>query len=311
MKTAALAATSKPATPLMMVPFREVRHFQPEDSLYYEPIKVRGQQYEWTIPAHRHEGLHQFQLLTQGSAVATLDGEQIEMRAPTALMVVPGVVHGFVYERASVGQQITVPTESLRSWLEAAPALAAQLSQSIHVPPDRIGGDLDECEELFALLAREFALGRPGRAEALNAHALLLALWFLRHDAGGHSGLRQQVLRDTLVRRYRVLLEQNFRSQRPVQFYAVALGITADHLSRSCRATTGEGALDLMHGRVALEARRLLAYTPGSVTEVARELGYEDPGHFSRFFSKAVGQAPSAYREAVARGLATAPGLDK
>ena len=295
----------------MMVPFREVRHFQPEDSLYYEPIKVRGQQYEWTIPAHRHEGLHQFQLLTQGSALATLDGEQLELRAPAALMVSPGVVHGFVYERSSVGQQVTVPTESLRSWLGTAPALDAQLRQSIHVPPDRIGGDLEECKDLFASLAREFAQSRPGRAEALNAHALLLALWFLRHDAGDRSGPRQAALRDTLVRRYRVLLEQNFRSQRPVQFYAQALGITADHLSRSCRATTGEGALDLMHDRVVLEARRLLAYTQGPVTEVARELGFEDPGHFSRFFSKAVGQAPTAYRDAVARGLATAPGLAK
>ena len=307
MKTAKL----KPAAPLLMVPFREVRHFQPGDSLYYEPINVRGQEHEWTIPAHRHEGLHQFQLLTQGSALATLDGEQIEMQAPTALMVAPGVVHGFVYERDSAGQQLTVPTESLRAWLGTAPSLEAQLRLSIHVAQDDVGSGLCECEELFVLLAREFAQSRPGRAEALNAHALVLALWFLRHDASGRSGLRQQALRDTLVRRYRVLLEQNFRSQRPVQFYAQALGITADHLSRSCRATTGEGALDLMHERVALEARRLLAYTQGSVSEVARELGYEDPGHFSRFFSKAVGQAPSAYRDAVAQGLATAPGPAK
>ena len=311
MKTAALAATLKPATPLMMVPFREVRHFQPEDSLYYEPINVRGQQHDWTIPAHRHEGLHQFQLLTQGSALATLDGGQIEMRAPAALMVAPGVVHGFVYERSSVGQQVTVPTESLRAWLGTALTLDAQLRLCIHVARSSTGGGLDECEALFASLAQEFAQSRPGRAEALNAHALVLALWFLRHEAGDRCGLRQQALRDTLVRRYRALLEHNFRQQRPVQFYAQALGITADHLSRTCRATTGEGALDLMHARVVLEARRLLVHTQDPVTHVARELGFDDPGHFSRFFSKAVGQPPSAYRDAVALGLATAPGLAK
>ncbi len=295
----------------MMVPFREVRHFQPEDALYYEPIKVRGQQYEWTIPAHRHEGLHQFQLLTEGSAEANLDGEPIEMRAPTALMVAPGVVHGFVYERGSVGQQITVPTDSLRSWLHTAPGLSAPLSQSIHVAAERIGGDLDECESLFALLAQEFAQRRPGRAEALNAQALLLALWFLRQDAGGHAGLRQQALRDTLVRRYRALLEQNFRSQRTLQFYAKALDITADHLSRTCRAVTGDSALELLHDRVALEARRLLVHTPASVIDIAHQLGFEDPGHFSRFFSKSVGQAPTAYRDAISRGLAAAPALAK
>ena len=294
---------------MLMVPFREVRHFQPEDSLYCESINVRGQQYEWTIPAHRHEGLHQFQLLTHGSALATLDGEPLEMRAPTALMVAPGVVHSFVYERDSAGQQVTVPTQSLRAWLAAAPALEGQLHRSIHVTRDDIGSGIDECEELFALLTREFNLGRPGRAAALNAHALVLALWFLRHDAHGSSGQNKRALRDTLVQRYRVMLEKNFHHQRPVQFYAEALGITADHLSRACRATAGQGALQLMHDRVALEARRLLAYTQGSVTDIARELGFDDPGHFSRFFAKAVGKAPSLYRSAVVSGLASAPGL--
>ena len=260
--------------------------------------------------------MHQFQLLTQGAALATLDGGQIEMRAPAALMVAPGVVHGFVYERQSAGQQVTVPTASLRAGLGTALTLDAQLGLCIHVAASSSnigseGGDLDQCEALFGLLAREFAQSRRDRAEALNAHALLLALWFLRHEADDRSGAHHQALRDTLVRRYRALLEQHFRQQRPVQFYAQALGITADHLSRSCRATTGEGALDLMHARVVLEARRLLAHTPGPVTQVARELGFEDPGHFSRFFSKAVGQPPSAYRDAVALGLATAPGSPK
>ena len=291
-----------------MVPFKEVRHFQPEDSLYWEPINVRGQQYGWTIPAHQHAGLQQFQLLTQGSAVATLDGGQVEMQAPAALMVAPGVVHGFVYERSSVGQQVTVPTESLRSWLGAAPVLDAQLRRSIHVQRSSIGGDLDACGQLFALLAREFAQSRPGRAEALNAHALLLALWFVRHAAIADSSRHAQPLRDTLVQRYRALLEQHFRQQRPLAFYANALGITADHLSRTCRATTGENALALMHDRVALEARRLLAYTAGSVIDIAHGLGFEDPGHFSRFFSKRLGQSPSAYRIAIANGLVRAPG---
>ena len=114
--------------------------------------------------------------------------------------------------------------------------------------------------------------------------------------------------RDALVQRYRALLEQHFRQQQPLAFYADGLAITADHLSRTCRATTGENALTLMHDRVALEARRLLAYTPGSVIDIAQALGFEDPGHFSRFFSKRIGQSPSAYRNAIANGLVRAPG---
>ena len=296
------------AAPLLMIPFREVRHFQPDDALHYESIHVRAQLHEWTIPAHRHDGLHQFQLLSHGSVLTTLDGEPVQLRAPAALMVAPGVVHGFVYERDSVGQQATVPTATLRASLGSAPALEAQLRQSILVPGSAAADTLAECAELFGLLAREFAQSRPGRAEALNAHALVLALWFLRHATTAPASLRQQVLRDTLVQRYRALLERHFRQQRPLGFYADALAITADHLSRTCRASTGENALALLHDRVALEARRLLAYTPGSVIDIAHALGFEDPGHFSRFFSKRLGQSPSSYRDAIANGVVRAPG---
>jgi AraC family transcriptional regulator, transcriptional activator of pobA len=296
----------KTAPPLLLVPFREVRHDQPDDVLYYEPINVRARLHQWTIPAHRHEGLHQFQFLAQGSVQATLDGEPCALKAPMALMVPPGVVHGFVYERDSGGHQVTLPSGSLRAYFAHAPALLEQLAQPILV--SAMAGDAAACAGIFDALAAEFAAGHPGRAEALQGHAMLLALWFLRREAAALAPLRRQALRDTLLQRYRALLEQHVRQQEPVTFYAARLGVTADHLSRVCRATAGISALDLMHERLLLEARRLLVYTPAPVVDVARELGFDDPGYFSRFFSKLTGQSPSAYRAAVAQGNGLSPG---
>ncbi|MEY2953268.1 MAG: hypothetical protein RLZZ401_1355 [Pseudomonadota bacterium] len=293
--------------PLLMVPFREVRHFQPDDCLHCEPIHVRGKLHQWTIPAHRHQELHQFQLLSRGAVEATLDGERHQFPAPAAIMVAPGVVHGFVYDRDSIGQQVTVPSASLKTFLGPSATLAASLSRTILISNEDMRGHLEECESLFTLLAHEFSSDRPGRAEALQAHAVLLALWFLRHQAAPRATLRSQALRDTLVQRYRQLLETHFRTHRPVGFYAEALGVTADHLSRTCRATTGVGALDLMHDRVVLEARRLLAYTPASVADIAGELGFDDPAYFSRFFTKITGYAPSSYRQVLAQGQALMP----
>ena len=199
----------------------------------------------------------------------------------------------------------------MQAALGSASNLDLRLRVSIRVTQDGNGGDFDECAALFDLLVREFGNSRPGRAEALNAHAVLLALWFLRHDANTGPGQQQPAVRDTLVQRFRLLLEQNYRDARPVHFYAEALGITSDHLSRTCRASTGSGALDLMRDRVVLEARRLLAYTPETIAGIARELGFEDPGHFSRFFANAVGQPPSIYRRAVFSGFAGAPAVSK
>ncbi len=297
----------KTSSPLLLVPFREVRHDQPDDVLHYEPINVRARLHQWTIPAHRHEGLHQFQLLLRGSVQATLDGAPQVLYAPMALMVSPGVVHGFVYEQDSAGHQVTLPTEALRGYFAHAPALLERLARPILVAAPEMASHAALCEGLFDALASEFQAHQAGRAEALHGHAILLALWFLRQDATTLAPSRRQALRDTLPQRYRLLLEQHIRMQEPVSFYAGKLGVTADHLSRVCRATTGTSALEILHERVVLEARRLLVYTPAPVVAVARELGFDDPGYFSRFFSKLTGQSPSAYRAAVAQGNGLRP----
>lgn len=290
---------------LLMVPFREVRHFQPDDCLHYEPIGVRGKLHEWKIPVHRHEELHQFELLERGAVVATIDGIRHELTAPAAWMVAPGVMHGFAYEPDSAGHKVTVPTALLQRVPAPAPG-SARLGRPIVLRKSDIA-DVGELRELFAQLAREFRGRRSGRAEALHAHAILLGLWFMRHEGAASAISPRQVLADTLVQRFRSLVESHFREHWPVRDYAAALGVTPDHLSRCCRAITGVGALDVMHERLVLEARRLLAYTPAAVHEIADQLGFDDPGYFSRLFTKRSGQSPSAYRVAIADGLGVPP----
>jgi AraC family transcriptional activator of pobA len=51
----------------------------------------------------------------------------------------------------------------------------------------------------------------------------------------------------------------------------------------------------------------MLAHVDLTVADVAERLGFDDVGYFSRFFKVATGSAPSAYREALAVGLAAAP----
>lgn len=295
------------ASPLLVVPFSEVQHYQPDDCLHYESIGVRGQEHHWTIPAHRHEGLHQFQLLTHGAIQGTLDGVQHVLRAPVALLVAPGTVHGFVYEPHSAGCQVTVPSTALRQLTAHAPALAQRLQQTLVLGGASEPADLSAGQRLFDLLGDEFQQTRVGRAEALQSWVLLLALWFVRHEGASAEAAPRQSQRDALLQRYLALVERNFRVPQSLGFYAEALGVTADHLSRVCRNLSGQSALELLHERQVLEARRLLAYTQASVTTIAEQLGFQDTAYFSRFFKAAQGCAPSDYRRGVVEGLLGVP----
>ena len=90
---------------------------------------------------------------------------------------------------------------------------------------------------------------------------------------------------------------------RYAKAYADALGVTPDHLSRTCRKTMSKPALQVLQDRLMLEARRLLAYTPMPVAEVADQLGYADPAYFTKSFARSVGHTPSEYRALVAQGV--------
>jgi AraC family transcriptional activator of pobA len=290
------------ASPLLLVPFREVRHDQPDDCLHYESVAVRGAEMDWTIPAHRHEGLHQFQFLAHGSVRGTIDGQDFEAQAPVMLLLAPGSVHGFTYTPDAVGHQVTLPTTTLRQLLGGSTLVDDELGTSC-VLPRLEGGDETECANLFAQVAREFRAQHPGRVHALLASATLLAVQYLRRRGEHFKRERGQGERDVLVKRYLALVEQHYREHQPLSFYALALGVTPDHLSRTCRHVARQSALQILHERLMLEARRLLAYSSLSVAQVAQQLGYDDAAYFSKFFSRAVGNTPSEYRALVASGV--------
>ena len=296
-----------PASSILTVPFREVRHFQPDDCLHYEPIQVRGHMHRWAIPTHSHEALHQFELLEQGSVVATIDSVSYTLVAPAAWMVSPGTMHGFVFERDSAGHVVSVPSAMLQPVFARLPRLEGRLRRPIVVRTRNIGAHAGELRELFAKLAVEFHGHQAGRAEALLAHAVLLGLWFARRNAATTGESQHRSTADVLVQRFRTQLESRFRSRWTVADHAAALGVTPDHLSRRCRAVTGLGARDVVHERLMLEARRMLAYTTGSVSDIAHQLGFDDPAYFSRLFAKRCGQSPSSYREVVGEGLNVPP----
>jgi AraC family transcriptional activator of pobA len=304
-----LSGLKEPPMPasVLVIPYREVRHLQPDDCLHWEPIEYRGRLNGWNVPPHCHEALHQFNFLESGTVEATFDGTVLTLAAPAVWMVAPGVMHGLDYAPESTGQVVSLPAPALREALRLSPALAVRLSGALVADPAFVAREAGELRDLFGKIAREFGAARPGRAEALQAHAALLALWFARCEGAAPDAQASRRVQDALVDRFRALLEAKFCEHWPVRAYAAALHVSADHLSRRCRAVTGLSALELIQERLLLEARRLLAYTDRTVAQIAHALGFEDPAYFSRVFAKQAGESPVAYRAAIAQGVKAAP----
>jgi AraC-like DNA-binding protein len=102
-----------------------------------------------------------------------------------------------------------------------------------------------------------------------------------------------------LVRHFNLLVENHYRAQHEVKFYAAQLHKSPKTLANTFALYSQKTPLQIIQERLSLEARRLLYYTDMSGKEIAYELGFEDAAHFSRFFKNQIGQTPTAFKESI------------
>ena len=103
-----------------------------------------------------------------------------------------------------------------------------------------------------------------------------------------------------IVRHYNFLVEQNFRKQHQVKFYAEQLNKSPKTLSNVFALYNHKSPLAIIQERIVQEAKRLLIYTDKPAKEIGYYLGFEEAGHFGKFFKKQTGVSPSEFKNATA-----------
>lgn len=99
------------------------------------------------------------------------------------------------------------------------------------------------------------------------------------------------------IRRFNFLVDIHFRTKRKVADYAELLHKSPKTLSNLFAIYNQKSPQQIILERIALEAKRLINFTDKQNQEIAYELGFNDPAHFSRFFKKMTQMTPSDYRE--------------
>jgi AraC-like DNA-binding protein len=92
-------------------------------------------------------------------------------------------------------------------------------------------------------------------------------------------------------------LQQNYAQRLTRQQMAKAVGVSEDYLGRIFLQELGLSPMEYLNRYRIKEAKVLLRHTITSVTDVASQVGFDDPAYFSRAFRKQVGVSPRAYRK--------------
>lgn len=89
------------------------------------------------------------------------------------------------------------------------------------------------------------------------------------------------------------LLDENYKYEKEVAFYAGKLFMTSSYLNKLCKRQWGTSAKKTIDNRITLEATRLLLSSKKiAIREIAGQLGFSNVSNFSRFFKSRTGYSP-------------------
>lgn len=98
---------------------------------------------------------------------------------------------------------------------------------------------------------------------------------------------------------FKLMVEEQFMEQPAIQAIAGSLSLTTNSLYNIVKHYAGVSPKEFIINRLMVEAQRRLYYSETSVKELAYELGFSDPGYFSRLFRKFTGRSTTQFMKEV------------
>lgn len=154
----------------------------------------------------------------------------------------------------------------------------------------------------FEALLTEYQAGAaPGlghRYAGPIQYAKLLALLYRCRSVYDvlEESTRHQSAGARLTHRFVQALANHFLHKRTVEEYAALLAVTPNHLNESVKRHTGRTAYRHIADKLLQEARNLIRHTPADLSEIAYQLNFSGPAHFTKFFKKHTGLTPGEFR---------------
>ncbi|WP_217196104.1 helix-turn-helix domain-containing protein [Streptomyces buecherae] len=265
-----------------------------------------------TFP-HRHT-FYELLYVTSGTGTHVIEQVPWRLRPPHLCVIAPGQVHYWAGVRDLQGWVVLFTDDFLLAHPEDRAALR-RLAERPWLHPDP--GTAPALAALISDMGREFRDREDGFITVLRSYLHVLVVRAQRLP-GALPPEEETVGRSTAVaRQFAQLLTMHTRSggtalsPRPagggsgggraavratVGAYAVRIGVSVGYLTEAVKRTTGRTPGQLIREAEIREAKRLLAATGLTVSQVAREVGFADPAYFCRFFRRETGLSPGDFR---------------
>ena len=255
---------------------------------------------EHNLMPHLHDFYSIF-WIESGEATHATEFVEYSLKADTILFVPPGLKHRMYIDSSVGGTYILFNEEFIRyNQKNHVPLKEYRLFNNpdfkslITVLPER----RDKLLNITNLIFDELRTSDDYSQEiVLNLLHLFLLESRRIFDQQNQAGIEKQAeTPDSTIIQFKLLIENNFQTQKNVSSYAEMMNINPSCLNEMAKRTTGITAGELIRNRVIDETKKLLYSSSMSGKEIAFQLGFDDPAYFSRFFRKYTGLTLKEFR---------------
>lgn len=264
-------------------------------------LAAKGKKSYDTNVVHRHTFYELFFFLA-GKGSHEIDFKKFTLEAGTLHFVAPGQIHKLSLNGVS-GFVICFTEDFLILKPNENVGEVFPFFDSLQSPFFKLNKSQSAEIKLLVNAANHEFNQQPIQNADLLRHYLSIILIKLKiyHAGTLTANIKQQASKNQKVAAFKTLINKHYLNHLQVAEYARQLSLTPNHLNALCKQHEGRTAIELIHQRLTLEAKRLLYATDLSVKEIAFRLRYEDTGYFNRFFKSQLNLTPVQYRRSIVK----------
>lgn len=249
--------------------------------------------YDSTL-AHRHN-YFEFFVFEKGGGIHFIDFEEIPILSNSIHIVAPGQVHQVARDLTSSGYVFLFELDHFSNELLLEDFLFNHICMDVHEVKPNYVFPLKFKNQIVPVAKKswiEYNSNEAYNFQLVKNQLAELVLYCLRTS---NFNRQMDIGQHGLYIEFRKKLKEQFKHLKKVKEYANLLAVSEKNLNEIVQQRTGETASSIIYKQLILESKRLLNAGQTS-KEIAYELNFSDPSHFSKFFKSQTNQSPSEFR---------------
>ena len=234
-------------------------------------------------------------ICTAGHCTLKINLQTYEIESPMLVTLMPGQIIESIDQSVNFDGHTIVLSKRFIDMLNL-PGWQQQYMTLYNNPVNEIPADALRHMQIFYTILHKAASDEENPFRLQVIENLIRVFYY-----GGVSKFRKidkdaTPYKNSIVERFMELVQEHYREERLIGFYADKLCITPKYLSKLVKENTGRSAGEWIDSHVILEARAMLQSSDMTIQQIAASLNFPNQSFFGKYFKRATGLSPKQYR---------------